>query len=378
MTLTLLTHAAPWKTGAPRWALHDGTRLIASGPAVEPGEEELRAVMKGADIGDVLRERADGLTLAPGLVDSHCHGGGGRAFEDALAVEDAVPAILRTHGEHGTAVMTASLVSGALPRMAETIRRVLAQEPPSGVQLAGIHLEGPCLSPLHKGAHAEEHLRAPTVERLKPLLEAAEGRIRQVTLAPELDEGFAVTRFLAENGVRVAIGHTNADYETARAAFDAGATLLTHTFNAMRGLHHRDPGPIAAALETDTVWLELIADGVHVHPPLIRMLFREAAERVVLVTDAMAAAACGDGRYRLGELDVDVAGGTARLADGGAIAGSTLTMDRAVRFAVGCGVPLEQAVTAATISPAKALGLDRSLSAGGFLPGAPRPSLLRL
>lgn len=368
----LIVNASPWTPGAPAWALHDGRRILASGTGDTPADSD--SVPAGAVVDD-----AQGRTLAPGFVDVHCHGGAGAAFEDAGGEE----AVLGAHGEHGTAALVASLVANPSTELAASVTRLSAavgRAEANGARLAGIHLEGPCLSPVFKGAHSERFLVPPSVRLFEPLLEAAGGAIRQVTLAPELDDGLAATRFLVEHGVAVAVGHTNADYETVRAAFDAGASILTHTFNAMRGLHHRDPGPVAAALDSEDVWLELIADGVHVHPPLIRMLFDLAPERVLLVTDAMAATGCPDGGYRLGELDVDVVDGVARLRGAASIAGSTLTMDRAVTFAVECGVPAETAIRAATVSPARALGLHLGPGEGlGELrPGSPRPWLLDL
>lgn len=172
----------------------------------------------------------------------------------------------------------------------------------------------------------------------------------------------------------VAVGHTEADYATVRAAFDAGASILTHTFNAMNGLHHRAPGPVAAAFDSPHVTLELIADGHHVHDPLLRLAFQAAPGRVALMTDAMAAAGCGDGAYRLGSLDVDVNDGVARLVQGGAIAGSTLTMDAALRRAVAAGIGLPEAVAAATSVPARAAGMGDD--AGTIAVGSPADLVL--
>ncbi|WP_411732490.1 N-acetylglucosamine-6-phosphate deacetylase [Paeniglutamicibacter sp.] len=342
-----------------------GWALLQDGALVElgTGERWTRRVSPGTEVVD-----AGGDLLAPAFVDIHCHGGGGSAFEDA----DGLDTVRSTHRAHGTGTLVASLVTNPLPALRQAVARLGAAT--ADGRIAGIHLEGPCLSPGQRGAHHPDHLLAPSVAVLEPLLEAGGGAIVQVTLAPEMDAGLAATRFLVENGVKVAVGHTEADYATTRAAFDAGASLLTHTFNAMPGLHHRNPGPVAAALDDGRVVLELIADGVHVHDPLIRLLFTQAPGRVALVTDAMAAAGFGDGTYQLGELAVEVRDSVARLAAGGSIAGSTLTMDAAVRRAVAAGVPLDEAVKAATIVPARALGLGHG--AGLLEPGAPAPVLL--
>ena len=207
----------------------------------------------------------------------------------------------------------------------------------------------------------------PTPGELDALLEAGRGHLRMVTLAPERAGGLDAIRRLSAAGVIGAIGHTDATYDQARAALDAGATVGTHLFNAMRGLHHREPGPVAALLEHPDAYVELVADGVHVHPAALRLAAGAKPHRTVLITDAMAAAAAADGNYRLGRLDVEVTDGVARLADGGAIAGSTLTMAAAVRYAVQeVGLPIEEAVRAATATPAAMLRLDR---VGALLPG---------
>ncbi|KAJ1683895.1 hypothetical protein LUZ63_020882 [Rhynchospora breviuscula] len=236
----------------------------------------------------------------------------------------------------------------------------------------GSHLEGPFLDPGHRGAHDAALLRAPAADDVQRLLDAGRGTVRQVTLAPELPGGMAAVGRIVAAGAVAAIGHTGADAATARAAFDAGATILTHAFNAMEPLGHRSPGPVGAATSDPRVTLEAIADGVHLAPEVVRLLFGAAPDRVALITDAMAAAGARDGRYRLGGLDVDVVDGTARVAGEGAIAGSTLTQDRALRSAVACGVGLAEAVHALTAAPARAIGRGHDLGRleAGFLADA--------
>ncbi|WP_461473946.1 amidohydrolase family protein [Microbacterium sp. HJ5] len=181
--------------------------------------------------------------------------------------------------------------------------------------------------------------------------------MRQITLAPELTGALAAVHRFADSGIAVALGHTSADDVVASAAFVAGASMLTHAFNGMRGIHHRAPGPVLAAVRSAGVTLEVINDGVHVHPDIVRLAFDLAPERVALVTDAMAAAGGADGTYVLGSVDVVVSDGVARLADGSSIAGSTLTQDLALRRAVmDCGIAIESAVTAVTSTPARAIG----------------------
>jgi N-acetylglucosamine-6-phosphate deacetylase len=235
-------------------------------------------------------------------------------------------------------------------------------------RVLGSHLEGPFLDLAHKGAHDPSTLRPPSSEDIRALLAAARGTLRQVTLAPELPGALDAVRAFSEEGVAVAVGHTGADFDQALAAIAAGATLLTHAYNAMNGVHHRAPGPVAAATQSPGVTLEVINDGIHVHPAVVRMLFAAAPGRVAMVTDAMAAAGSCDGEYELGGLPVKVREGVARLADGDAIAGSTLTLDAALRRAVhDVGIPVEEAVQAITRTPAAALGLGHrhgSLSLG--------------
>lgn len=334
-----------------RWALVAGDSLISSGQG--DSWRQIPEVISGqADYQD-----ASDLVLAPAFTDIHCHGGGGVAFDDATDLEPA----LQVHGSAGTGQLVASLVSNPLTDMGASMRRLqplLNQEGSGLAQVVGFHAEGPFISPLHKGAHDPTALRAPSPDAVQRLWEDSEGKLLHITLAPETDPQLATVRRCVELGIKVAVGHTDASYQQAKAAFDEGASLLTHTFNAMRPLHHRQPGPIAAALDTQHVTLELICDGVHVHAPMIRAAFSLAAGRVALITDAMAAAGCQDGPYHLGSLDVEVKNSIAHIAGTDTIAGSTLTLAQAVQEAVAFGIPLQDAVRAATSVPAAALGLE--------------------
>lgn len=294
----------------------------------------------------------EGGCLAPGFIDIHGHGGGGATFDDGV---DAIATARALHRAHGTTRAVVSLVTASIDDLAQRAAIVaeLAEADPT---ILGSHLEGPFLDPGHKGAHTASLLRAPDAASVDRLLEAGRGTIRQVTIAPELDGAHDAIRRFVDAGVAVAIGHTDADADAAKRAFDAGATIVTHAFNAMRGIHHRDPGPVVAALRDDRVTLELIPDGVHVDLSLVAVAFDAARGRIALVTDAMAAAGASDGRYELGGLEVEVADGVARLADGGAIAGSTLTQDRALRNVVEAGVDFGAALTALSATPARAVG----------------------
>ncbi|MFD7792827.1 N-acetylglucosamine-6-phosphate deacetylase, partial [Streptomyces sp. NPDC059759] len=309
-----------------------GARVVLPTGTVPEG----RVIVDGARIGGSAPADADvvdlsGHWLVPGFVDIHNHGGGGASFTSGT-VEDVLKGI-HTHRLHGTTTVVASTVTGDMDGLAQ--RAGLLSELAEQGDLAGIHFEGPFISPCRKGAHSEELLRDPDPADVRKLIDAARGHAKMVTLATELPGGLDSVRLLAEHGVIAAIGHTDATYEQTQAAIDAGATVATHLFNAMPPLGHRAPGPIAALLEDERVTVELINDGTHLHPASLELAFHHAgAGRVALITDAMDAAGFGDGRYMLGPLEVEVADGVARLVEGGSIAGSTLTLDRAFQRAV--------------------------------------------
>lgn len=331
------------------WVSFKGARVAGTGT----GDAWRALSNRGDTVIDGTEIAGDGAVLTPGFIDVHGHGGGGFAYDDG---PDAIRAARRLHLAHGTTRAVISLVTAPL----ETLERraaMVADLTTTDVDVLGSHLEGPFLDPGHKGAHDESLLRHPEPAAVTQLLAAGRGTIRQVTLAPELPGGLDAIAAVVDAGAVAAVGHTGATTDAATAAFDAGATMLTHAFNAMPGLHHRDPGPVGAALRDERVVLEIIADGVHLHPDVVRIVFDAAPGRVALVTDAMAAAGGADGHYDLGSLTVEVQDGIARLAGGGAIAGSTLTQDAALRFAVATGVSLEAAIAALTSTPARAIGL---------------------
>ncbi|MFF6786520.1 N-acetylglucosamine-6-phosphate deacetylase [Streptomyces sp. NPDC012510] len=303
--------------------------------------------------------------VVPGFIDLHNHGGGGASFTSGT-VEDVLHGI-HTHRLHGTTTLVASTVTDDMDGLAH--RAGLLSELAEQGDIAGIHFEGPFISPCRKGAHSEALLRHPDPADVRKLIDAARGRAAMVTLATELPGGLGSVRLLAEHGVIAAIGHTDATYEQTVQAIDAGATVATHLFNAMPQLGHREPGPIAALLEDERITVELINDGTHLHPASLQLAFRHAgAARVAFITDAMDAAGFGDGRYTLGPLAVEVVNGVARLVEGGSIAGSTLTQDRAFKRAVTVdGLSVEDTVAALCANPAKLLGLDDRV--GSLEPG---------
>jgi N-acetylglucosamine-6-phosphate deacetylase len=306
------------------------------------------------------------LTVVPGFVDTHVHGGGGGAFSTATQTADAVA----LHRRHGTTTLVASLVTESPEDLLAQVRE-LAEQVCAGL-IAGIHLEGPWLARERCGAHDPALLRDPEPAELQSVFATADGTIRMVTLAPERAGALDAIRWIVDAGAVAAVGHTEATYAQTRAAIDAGATVGTHRFNAMRPIHHREPGPVIALVEDPRVTVEVIADGVHVDGALYRHVARSVGpDRLSLVTDAMAAAGMRDGAYRIGPLEVDVCDGVAHLAGTDTIAGSTATMDRLFRFAVTHSkLPrdeaLQLAVRQSSINPARALGL----SAPELRPGA--------
>lgn len=287
------------------------------------------------------------------LTDIHCHGGGGYAFGESVEGSLAAAAAHRAAGTQELIGSFVSLPPERIQQQLEVMRTAMAQDP----SILGVHLEGPFLSLQRKGAHEVAALATPTPDAVSTLLDAGAGVVRQITIAPELPGALeAIGRFAAA-GITVAVGHTQADAALAREAFDAGARLVTHAFNAMRGIEAREGGPAGAALADERVALEVIADGIHVDPGLIAALFRAAPGRVVLVTDAMAAAASADGDYVLGSLPVEVRDGRAVIAGTQTLAGSTLTLSRAVQVCIAAGVPHADAHAAASDVPRRVLGL---------------------
>ncbi|QTZ93476.1 N-acetylglucosamine-6-phosphate deacetylase [Streptomyces auratus] len=347
-----------------------GARIARPSGVVERG----RIAVEGGRIAAVRSRDADrgqdegaagetmdlsGHLIVPGFVDMHVHGGGGGSFSSADPEECL--AVIGTHRRHGTTSMVASTVTGELRDLARQAA-VLAELVQQG-ELAGIHFEGPFISPHRCGAHQPELLRDPDPAEVRRLLDAAHGTAAMMTVAPELPGGLDSVRLLADAGVIAAVGHTDSSYDATRRAIDAGATVATHLFNAMPALGHRAPGPVAALLEDERITVELINDGTHLHPSVLQLAVRQAGDgRVAFITDAMGAAGMSDGMYPLGPMQVEVTDGVARISGGptaGSIAGSTLTLDRAFRRAVTVdGLTVDQAVQALSATPARLLGID--------------------
>lgn len=338
------------------WLVSEGDTIVATGSGTGWHAEAQAAGLEVVD--------ADGHWLTPGFIDLHCHGGGGHPFDDG---PEQMLAGLAAHRAHGTTRSVVSHVANPLASLRESLS-IVADLAESDPLILGSHLEGPFLAPERRGAHDAAFLREPGPEMVEELIGAARGTMRVATMAPELPNALESIGVLIEAGVVVGVGHTAADYAQAARAFEVGARLLTHAYNGMNGIHHRAPGPVMAAFENPEVTLELILDGLHVHPLVAGLTFREAPGRVALVTDAMAAAGASDGDYRLGGLNVSVREGLAVLSGTDTIAGSTLTQDVALRNAVTLvGLEPSLAVEALTLAPARVLGEDHRF--GRLRPG---------
>jgi N-acetylglucosamine-6-phosphate deacetylase len=334
-----------------------GPRIVTPDAVLDEGYvrvdgSEIAAVGTGRPDGPL--EVVDGAWMLPGFVDLHTHGGGGHTF--TTGDPDQARAAAAFHLAHGTTTLLASLVTAP----AELLRAATLAFAPlvgEGV-LAGIHFEGPYLSRARCGAQNPDFLREPSMDELSDLVKTGDGAVRMVTLAPELPGALEAITFLAERGVVAAIGHTDATYEQVNAGIAAGATVGTHVFNGMRPPHHRDPGPVFALLGSPAVTCEFIADGTHLHDGTLAFgAGVTGPARAALITDAMAAAGMADGTYELGGQSVTVTDGVARIPNG-SIAGSTLTMDAAVRRAISVGVSIVDVARMAATTPAGALGRD--------------------
>jgi N-acetylglucosamine-6-phosphate deacetylase len=313
---------------------------------------------------DARRTVHCGAWIVPGFVDIHVHGGGGHTFTTGDA--DAARGAAEYHLRHGTTTLLASLVTSPQKLMLAATK-AYAPLVAEGL-IAGVHYEGPYLSKVRCGAQNPAYLRKPSLNELQALVEAGGGAVRMVTVAPELPDALDAIRYLVSQGVVAAVGHTDATYEQTQAAIDAGATVGTHVFNGMRPPHHREPGPVYALLGADRVVCEFVADGVHLHDGTLAFAASVTGSgRAALITDAIAATGMADGEYDLGGQSVRVSGGVARLASTDAIAGSTLTMDAALRRAVNAGLAMEDAVRMASTTPARAIGLEGSI--GALAPG---------
>jgi N-acetylglucosamine-6-phosphate deacetylase len=352
---TLLVHAGRALT--PTTEIHDAGILIREDVIEAIGPRSGMTLPAGAQ-----EIRATDNTAIPGFIDIHIHGAGGHDVMEGTA--DALRAVTRKVSEYGTTSLVATTVTSSTEetlRAVEGIAGYIAQqyeteEPRS--EVLGIHFEGPFISKERRGVHPAEWIQLPSAETLGRFLKAAAGNARILTIAPEVVGAAPCIDAARQAGLVVSIGHTDATYEQARAAMARGAHSATHVYNAMRPFTHRDPGVIGAVLTTPEINAELIADGVHVEEAAMKLLLlAKGAEHVTLVSDGLSATGMPDGKYMLGGFEVTVSGGVCRNA-AGVLAGSTLTLDRALRNIVALGISLPDAVRMLTLNPATLLGIE--------------------
>ncbi|PCL93449.1 N-acetylglucosamine-6-phosphate deacetylase [Paenibacillus lautus] len=342
------------KVHLPHQILPSATVWISNGKLkrIEP-TQEIETIE-----GDAERIDGNGMRLIPGMIDVHIHGANGYDMMDGT--EDSIQEVSRACAATGCTSFLATSVSSTIEdllNMIRSVKAVIGRE--QGARIAGIHLEGPYLNPKRKGMQNEKYLRHPNLEEMKLIIREAGSLIKMVTIAPELPGGLELISFLKEQGVVIAVAHSDATYEEAKLAFTAGASHVTHCFNGMRPIHHRDPGLIVAAFEEPHVSLQAIVDQVHLHPAIVRLMHRlKGPEGMVLITDALQAMGLGDGNYMFGGHHVTVSEGIARLADG-TLASSTVTMNEALRLTEANGISMEDAVRMASTTPAHILGLSR-------------------
>ncbi|TAM80074.1 MAG: N-acetylglucosamine-6-phosphate deacetylase [Acidobacteria bacterium] len=347
----------------PAEEIRNGVILVEGHRIAKVGPREQVKIPQGAAVID-YQDR----TVVPGFIDIHIHGAVG--YDLMEATPEAVAAVGKYLARHGTTSYAATTVAASLDRtlnaakgLSEIIRASNSSHVVSdkvvGAQPVCIHLEGPFLNIKRRGAHPASQIQKPSTELLSKFLDAAGGAVRLLTLAPELEGALAVLEFARSKGLKVGIGHSNATYEEAKSAIDAGATHAVHCFNAMRPFMHRDSGIIGAVLTDDRVSAELICDGIHVEPTAIRLLVRsKGVERLILVSDSLSGAGMPDGNYRLGNFTVHVAGGVCRTVDGN-LAGSTIMLDAALRnLAAFTGLSYTQCLPSVTSNPARILGLE--------------------
>ena len=352
---TLLLHVG--RAIAPQTEIANAGILIREGVIEAVGPREGMTLPAGA-----AEVSATDKIAVPGFIDVHIHGAGGHDVMEGST--DALTAVTQTVARHGTTAMLATTVTASpedTVKSVEGIASYIARQhetEDARAEVLGIHFEGPFLSSVRRGVHPAEWLKLPSAELLEKFLKAAVGHARILTLAPELLGAAPCMDAARKAGLIVALGHTDATYEQARAAIARGARHAVHVYNAMRPFSHRDSGVIGAVLTSTQVTAELIADGVHVDEPAMRMLLQaKGASCMILVSDGISATGMPDGKYRLGNLEVTVSGGICRNFEG-KLAGSTLTLDRALRNIVGLGTPLSDAVRMLTLNPASLLGLE--------------------
>ena len=340
------------KIVTPLHIVDDGYIVIENGFIKEIGKEPI-SLSKLVDSIDTR-----GLIAVPGFIDTHIHGYGGIdiMWADAHSILDMGKKLVK----HGVTAFLPSTVTASHEGLVDVCRKIRDAyrewNPDYGARILGIHLEGPYISPIKRGAQNPKFIRRPSASELNEYIEVSEGLVRQITIAPEVENGIEFISYAYSRGIVVSIGHTVASYEEGLRAIEAGARKATHIFNAMTEFHHRKPGVAIALLQNPKVFIEVIADFIHLHPAVVKMVIDIAKpERVALITDAISATALPDGEYELGGLRVVVKNGIPRLADSGALAGSTLTMDRAFKNVLSLGYTLQEVSMMTSYTPAKSI-----------------------
>lgn len=300
--------------------------------------------------------------LAPGLIDTHIHGNTG--YDTMDGEYESINQISKELAKYGVTAFCPTTLTAPMEKIKKALNSVAQakEKGTEGAEVIGVFIEGPYFTETHKGAHPTEYFKSPTEKEIDELIESAKGHISSIALAPEKEGCLEIIPYIVSKGIKVSIAHTNADYETCEMAIDKGATIGVHTFNGMKGLHHREPGTVGAILTDKRVYGEIIADGEHVHPQMIEMMYQcKTKNKMTLISDAMCATGMNDGQYKLGELEVVVKSGVARTTYG-SLAGSTLKLiDAVFNIENWTSAKLRDAITMATLTPARSLAIENEM-----------------
>ncbi len=332
--------------------IYDGDLLISEGKIFDIGKNI------NININDINVIDLKGKKVVPGFIDIHIHGGVGHDTMDATY--EALNAISVHLARHGVTSFCATTMTMDIPYILDALRNIheTMKKGTEGAQVLGAYVEGPFISKEHKGAQDEKYIIQPDNELFDKFLEISGGNIKVIALAPEKDPDGSFAEHVTKKGVKVSLGHTNATYEEMKNGVDHGATIAVHTYNGMKGLHHREPGALGEVFLDDRIYSEVISDFIHTHPASVKILIKiKGTDKVILISDAMPACGLGDGEYIFGGQKVLVKEGVAKL-ENGSLAGSTLTLDKALANITFLGVPLFEACKMASLNPAKAIGVD--------------------
>jgi N-acetylglucosamine-6-phosphate deacetylase len=337
---------------------------LVSGKAIIVEKGRIREIVNKEELSTTALTGAEVIEgkdkfIVPGYIDIHIHGGGGSDVMDGEY--EAINQIAIAHSHFGTTSFLPTTMTMSKDKIIRSLRSICeaVKKGTEGAEILGIHMEGPYINPEKKGAQKEEDIKKISIEEFLEFNQASGNLIRLVTIAPEMPGAISLIKYLYKQGIIASVGHTNATYVQTQAGIQAGLSHVTHTFNAMRELHHREPGVVGAALTSPELMVEVIADGIHIHPVVLKILTKiKEGEKVVLITDAMRAAGLKEGTYDLGGQEVIVTKGQARLKDE-TLAGSVLTMDKAVKNMVNkIGIQLPKAIQMASFNPARSIGID--------------------